>query len=395
MKKGISILSSLAIALSFGNCVANAEVSSDIANEEMYATGFSVGNPLEVNTSNKVRLNPKNALGKPDAVQIGGDDKFYGVASHNYTTYTFDKEFFNTDNKDGDILMSEVTWGTYYVEAVKVYLKDAYVKDDSGNIVPYKNNDDGHGYYVGIAWNKIGQAVDDKTKSDIESKGYENRKFIKNSYTKDGNIQWTGINIPEEVVYASGVTVVDITQSVRDIAKGLSCYRDSRSSFDGYDLDAIRVYTADPMISFEDSGRDSATGLGDELPNGKNWFMYNAYDSTKGDVQTFEIQAGNPKNKEKIIGYYTVTNNGDGSYTAKYNINDTIEINGKIYKIKVENPRLGISDDASAFKGAPGQDCKLKFDNNGKVTFKDKDGVFNIFAHFDVQYKAYINYVNN
>ena len=52
--------------------------------------------------------------------------------------------------------VAEVTWNRWHVEAAKVYLTEAYVRDGDGNVVPYAGNDDGYGYYAGVAWNKEG-----------------------------------------------------------------------------------------------------------------------------------------------------------------------------------------------------------------------------------------------
>ena len=87
-------------------------------------------------TTQAPRLNPANALGTFDALQTGGDGKMFSVASQTWTDYTFDDKYYNVDGP-ADIEFAEVTWSRWHVEAAKVYLTDAYVRDGSGNVVPY------------------------------------------------------------------------------------------------------------------------------------------------------------------------------------------------------------------------------------------------------------------
>ncbi|MDF2531964.1 MAG: hypothetical protein K0Q65_1545 [Clostridia bacterium] len=104
--------------------------------------------------ANKARLNSANALDIFDAVQSDGvaaNQKFYAVASNEWTTYTFDGNFMNVDGAP-DISFCEVTWGSvWHPEATLVYLSGAYVRDEDGKVVPYQGNDDGYGYYAGMA----------------------------------------------------------------------------------------------------------------------------------------------------------------------------------------------------------------------------------------------------
>jgi hypothetical protein len=140
-------------------------------------------------------------------------------------------------------------------------------------------------------------------------------------------------------------------------------------------------------ISLEPVATDSATGCnnaqdgtGDRIKSKGTWFMYNKYPELGGD-NCYPIQAGNPLDGVRIIGEYCIADNGDDTYTATYAINPTIEIGGVTYDIVVTGEHLGISD-AANFKAKPGQDDNADFG----VDFGDGDGVFYIFAHFEVEY---------
>ncbi|MCX6004914.1 MAG: hypothetical protein NT082_04505 [Chloroflexi bacterium] len=113
----------------------------------------------------------------------------------------------------------------------------------------------------------------------------------------------------------------------------------------------------------------SATGLGTPiLPKG-TWFMYNTYDGGSG---SYDIQLGNPKNGQDIIGSYQVMNNGDGTYTVTYNLDQGV---------KVDSAHLSVSNSPN-FTAKPGQDANQSFG----VPFSDANGQFYIFAHFSVEY---------
>jgi len=115
---------------------------------------------------------------------------------------------------------------------------------------------------------------------------------------------------------------------------------------------------------------DSATGKGLPIKPKGTWFMYNQY--SDGYVGTYDIQAGNPKGGENIIGYYWIEDNGDGSYTAKYYIDGTFV---------VVDEHLAISDSPN-FTAAPGRDDNADF----YVPF-EAETPFYIFAHFAVECK--------
>jgi hypothetical protein len=122
--------------------------------------------------------------------------------------------------------------------------------------------------------------------------------------------------------------------------------------------------------AYSTGGEDSATGLGTPIQSdGSPWFMYNEY---SGDSSSYDIQAGNPKNGENIIGSYQVTHNADGTYTVTYNFDGGFA---------VVDQHLAISDSMN-FTAKPGKDDNQDFG----VPFVDADGQFYIFAHFSVAY---------
>ena len=96
--------------------------------------------------------------------------------------------------------------------------------------------------------------------------------------------------------------------------------------------------------AYSTGGQDSATGLGTPIQSdGSPWFMYNEY---SGGSSTYDIQAGNPKNGENIIGSYQVTHNADGTYTVTYNFDGGVA---------VVDQQLAISDSMN-FTAKPGKD---------------------------------------
>ncbi len=120
---------------------------------------------------------------------------------------------------------------------------------------------------------------------------------------------------------------------------------------------------------------DSATGLGDPILSKGNWFMYNYYCDFDQEFVYYAIQAGNPKNGNiNIIGDFWIQKNGDGSFTADYDIDPTFV---------VVDEHLGIDNYIITmdFKAKPGKDDNQDFG----VPFDDEDGCFLIFAHFAVE----------
>ena len=134
---------------------------------------------------------------------------------------------------------------------------------------------------------------------------------------------------------------------------------------------AVPLSMVNPYIvgAYSNGDTDSATGLGSPILSQGTWFMYNEY---SGGTGSYDIQAGNPKGGENIVGSYQVTDNGDGTYTVAYNMNAGIT---------VVDEHLGISDSMN-FTAAPGQDDNQDFG----TTFGDADGEFYVFAHFALSY---------
>ena len=135
---------------------------------------------------------------------------------------------------------------------------------------------------------------------------------------------------------------------------------------------ALPISIVNPSMvgAYSTGGEDSATGLGTPIQSdGSPWFMYNEY---SGDSSSYDIQAGNPKNGENIIGSYQVTRNYDGTYTVTYNFDGGFV---------VVDQHLAISDSMN-FTASPGTDDNQNFGE----AFSDGDGSFFIFAHFSVAY---------
>jgi len=267
---------------------------------QMYATAYTTGDAVSVvldpyNPPNHaLRFNPANALGPFDAVQDPAtlNQRFFALNARTMTDYTFESDFWNVMGVP-DIEFAEITWGSWHTEAALVYLTEAYVRDAGDNVVPYGATDDGIGYYAGIVWNKIG--ILGLTDAEREAKAQEyatamgvTRSFLANEFEQDGNFGISQFHLPDEVVCATGVTLIDITEDVYDMVNGyigpyaypsgslsglpgtytnvagtgaeitvtsLDPYEYTATSgydgnTDGFDLDAIRVYR--PDVEFGD-----------------------------------------------------------------------------------------------------------------------------------------------
>jgi len=130
-------------------------------------------------------------------------------------------------------------------------------------------------------------------------------------------------------------------------------------------------------------GGDSATGSGTKIASKGNWFMYNSYLADFAGDNCVDIQAGNPKLGANIVGEYCIVNNGNGTFTATYDIDDTIAIGDFEYDIVVLNEHLSINqNNTNNFTGSPGTDDNRDFN----VPFTDSDGMFKVFAHFTLDY---------
>lgn len=275
------------------------------ADTEMHATDWAAGEPLWVEMhpyygeDHGRRLWPGNALGEFNAEQgvVDLNDKFFAVAAREWVNYTFDDVFCNVVGEP-DIEFVEVTWGSWHNEAVLVYLTDAFVWDE-GKIVPYEGDDDGYGYYAGIAWNKIGILGLTDVEMNDRAQHYADamdiiRSFEANEFEQVGDFGITKFHLPDEVVFASGITLVDITHDIYDTVDdyiGPYAYpsgnlygypktyeenfmgwsgdgydvfmdksgqitanrNDDAGNTDGYDLDGIRVYRC---VSYDFYNRD-------------------------------------------------------------------------------------------------------------------------------------------
>jgi hypothetical protein len=372
----------------------------------MYANGFTAGAILPINIApytekHPARLNPANVLGVFDATQsapvpgqpYNPNEHFFGLAAREWTNYTFEDQLRNVTWAP-DIEFAEVTWGSgWHIEAAKVYLTDAYVQGADGSIASYGQADDGIGYYAGVVWNKEGiNRLTGERRLQITKRYFAgDREFGNNTFATEGNFGVSQFNLPDEVVYAAGVALVDITSEVYQegtpatyltaggarvtlrepygtpITPGdVTVQPNMPGNTDGFDLDAIRVYRSLPH-----TGDDTATGVGKAIGANAKWFMYNEY---SGEAEkTYLIQAGNPKNGQKIVGCFKVVNNGNGTYTVTYAMDPAVTI---------VDEHLGISDKMN-FSAVPGQDDNQDYG----VPFADSDGKFYIFAHFAVTYQ--------
>ena len=396
MRKLLAVLVMVSMVLSLFTLPAFAVTPVGTSNE-MYAQEVTTGDPntaVQMPVSSMPRIDPEHALYEFDA-ELGASgisDYFYAVNSHAWSNFTFGYDFWNIDN-EADLLFREVTWNNWHAEAALVYLTDAYVKNDDGDIIAYAEDDCStdniiNGYLAGVVWNKTGITELTDEERDLVAQNYlpggVTRNFENNVYRfESSDYGWTEFHLPDAVVHATGVTLVDITEDVYNMASSVGTYNNNT---DGYDLDAIRAYKYEPW-RFNDTATgcdNEEDGTGDKILTKGTWFMYNEVNfAVTDEVElTFPIQAGNPKDGVNIIGEYTVTNNGDGTYTVDYEIDDTIEMNGYIYDISVISEHLGISDTMS-FTAKPGQDDNQDFG----VEFDDVDGVFYIFAHFAVEYR--------
>jgi len=302
MKSKLSILLTIAMIMALIPMTAFAAVPVTPLDPSlvMYATNFTVGDIVSANfdpyspESQIDRLNPSNALGLFDAIAPEGvSDFFFATAARNWSHFTFADKFMNVDGAP-DIEFAEVTWGvggSWHTEAMMVYLTGAYIRDINGNVVPYGATDDGIGYYAGIAWNRIGLEYVDEAIRLAKTQSYfpGTRDFADNVFYRSGDYgTFTQFHLPDEVVYAEGIYLVDITKNVYDLAypatylnvpNGNESTSDalvtlnsnawdiinytkitandviavygSNGNTDGYDLDAIRVYKYTPPQTYQ------------------------------------------------------------------------------------------------------------------------------------------------
>lgn len=253
MKKKLSLLMAMIMVLSLAAIPGFGAVPLDTG-LEMYASGSTTG-PATPYVITPSRTNPANAYYEFDAIQNAGENLFYSLASHEFSKFTFGDEFYNIEDTDTltDMQFSEVTWGdTWHPEAALVFLTGAKIGDINTN-VQYAPLDGGFGYFAGIIWNKVGiQNVAALARTNVVNSyadlyDVESRIFIDNTFGLDGNFGITKFRMPEEVVSADGVVLVDITHLVYNMATSSRASTYS-SGKDGYDLDAIRVYGYEPPV---------------------------------------------------------------------------------------------------------------------------------------------------
>lgn len=334
MKKKLSLLMAMIMVLSLAVTPGFGAVPRDDG-LIMYATGSTTG-PATPYVITPSRTNPANAYGPFDAIQNAGENLFYSLASHEYSKFTFGDEFYNIVDTDmlTDMQFSEVTWGdTWHPEAALVFLTGAKIGDINTN-VPYVPLDGGFGYFAGIIWNKVGiQNVAALARTNVVNSyalnyGVETRAFIDNTYGLDGNFGITRFRMPEEVVSADGVVLVDITHLVYNMA-GTTRGSTYSSGKDGYDLDAIRVYGYEPPVIY--GTIDGAKFDLSENPITDETFDFEIYewvDDAKGDLVA----------KAQSI-------NGDFNFSQPEELDDisadTLELPEGMYYIEEINIPLG------------------------------------------------------
>ncbi|MDI9645053.1 MAG: SdrD B-like domain-containing protein, partial [Candidatus Verstraetearchaeota archaeon] len=286
---------------------------------EMYASAFTSGAIKTVNfdgydpLSHPARLNPANVLGPFDAVQSSNtsprnpNEYFFALNSREWVNYTFEQAFWNVDGKP-DIEFAEVTWGdSWHTEAALVFLTNAYVRDSEGNVVPYELNDGGFGYFAGIVWNKIGISGLAPDEMEAEAQNYAIsmglsgglfRDFSANTYTQNGNFGISQFYLPDEVVYATGIVLVDITEYSYKLGAFASTgsYENPGGTGSGYSVTLKETYgtpiTSDDVIAV--GGQDGNT-------DGFDLDAIRVY-----RPQALSIEFGNVCNPEKGYGGKTI-----------------------------------------------------------------------------------------
>lgn len=236
-KRLLSLLTTISMALAlFGTMFA----AEPVEPEAMYAAAHTEGAVQEVivdpysgietgnTTGHEERLDPTNVYGPFDATSTSGiNEYFFGLASREWSEFTFADDFANVDGNP-DIAFREVTWGaigSWHAEAALVFLTDAYVWDADGNIVPYvPTAGEGVGYFAGIVGNKeCYHQFDDAEDAALLAEyaatfGVGSRGFHLNGIETDpepNEVRTTTLfYLPDEVVSAAGVRLVDITDVV-------------------------------------------------------------------------------------------------------------------------------------------------------------------------------------
>lgn len=435
--------------------------SQSMENEGMYASGVTQGTGVPVKISSYtdyhyLRLDPANALGDFDAVQTAGgmaNRYFFGLAARQWTNYTFDDNFFNVDGEP-DIELAEVTWGAatgWHAEATLVYLTGAYVKDSNGDIHPYEENDtegidaslgipalDGNAYYAGIAGNRIAiNYITPARKAEIRELYIPEDEFDENLFNRDfhdsttateGSFGITQFYLPDEVVYAQGITFIDITRNVYAEAYP-STYTSNatpRGTFtvnflpitspndgdvtitasdsgntDGFDLDAIRVYKCPPLYEISGYKINSDTGetVSGWLIHLDKWINGDWEEDYVDPVETdgtgkycfLDLPMGEYRVREDLIDddWEQVYPGGDGFHYVTLpteNIVYGIQRNtGKIFKV---DPLTADADEVYQITLESG----LSFSNIGPNGLAyDKDGGYLYFVNYPGLAKLYLS----
>lgn len=262
MRKGLLVTLLTSIFVLGGSAIPS--FASGIAanpEKEMYATKGMTGSSIA-----RYRTDVGSALGN-------NKNRFYSIGNHNFSKFAFDSAFYNVDG-GADIEFSEITWGnSWHEEAVEVYLVNPRVKTCTGAEKAYGKNDiisavDRGGinlsetdieelrkdklYFAGVAFNKrviqngnVANYTDyetrrfkeisgDWTNSDEDTK----RKFVTSNITTEGDVAITGFNLPENIVSAEGIVLVDVTGKINKMY-----YKDdTKFGDDGFDLASVKVY---------------------------------------------------------------------------------------------------------------------------------------------------------
>ena len=229
-KRWLNIL--LVLILAFAMVTPADALQSPETDDLMYAEAHTEGDVVPVNVDaytpvHPERLDPTNVYGEfdakivsPETGELNANDYFFGLASREWTAYTFEESFCNVDGEP-DIEFSEVTWGTtWHSEGARVYLIDAQIINGDGDIVPYSNDDyEGdaveNSYYAGLIANKVAiGGVFESVKQIIRNYYLPSgitREFNPNTYLEVGDFGITEFYLPDEVVSADGILLVDIT----------------------------------------------------------------------------------------------------------------------------------------------------------------------------------------
>lgn len=426
--KGLVVLTILALLMMFvpGNARALAPLPN--ANLQMYADEAFPGEfvPVKLPLANIARLCPENALGPFDAVSgTTLNEKFFALASRNGVEFTFPERFMNVEG-NRDIEFAEVTWGsgnTWHVEAVLVYLTDAYIRDGGGNVVPYvPTAGETHGYFAGIAWNRTGiQYVSEADRLAITASYLPGviRDYGGNSFEYQGEIGISHFSLPDEVVDAEGIYLVDITKDVYAAGGAPSTYETGtsvlvteilecpivdasdvtytsgqRGNTDGFDLDAIRVYRSVPERCETAWGTvvidgDPTSNENNDLTGITNW-GWNIGPLASGAVVEFELWAAAGQN---------LLENGEhvGNGTITYAFNTvTVEIemfeHYRLNDLKIWVGSTPMPLNNGRYLAAPGQFDRYmtyprggSFDTEGgTLTFDCVTGQIYVGVHADV-----------